>query len=190
MSGFKRGSVLGAGLALTSLLAACSGGAEPPAGETPQEQPKVAVNNPKDASAVPLCSLLSDDFARSLELQTPGEHVPQMVSGAGEACEWRSDEADSLSVSLSVLDRKIADYYAKPPFPYFSERSVAGNPAAVTLDSDPMQLGICDLYLGTQENQMLVSQVILPSTDKGKKDPCQVAQQTLEAAVTTLPPAK
>ena len=54
----------------------------------------------------------------------------------------------------------------------------------------PYRVGFCVLYLATQENQMIASQVILPGPKVGKVDGCQIAQKALEAAVPTLPPAK
>lgn len=200
MHKFGRGALVCSGAALLVTLTACSsGGTGSPAPEptgskqTSQAQSSVEISNPKDASAVPLCDLLPTETATSLGYKSQGKKQENMLDeNIPPMCEWEHPEDSSAGVALSVLNRKISDYYAHPEtWGYFKKLTVSGHPAAIAnMDPDPMRTGACNIYLGTQQNQMISSQAWLRGSEVGKKDPCQVARKALEAAVPTLPQAK
>lgn len=199
MHSSTRAMLVATGALLLAALTACSSGSEAQpenrpttAGPTPQAPSGVSITNPKNAAAVPLCDLLPSEAATSLGYKTQGEKRENMLnSDAPPACQWESPQDNGLVGSLTVLERRIGDYYANPStWSDFKKLTIAGHPAARANISDPMKTGQCSIYLGTQENQMISSQVTLPAPDTGKKDPCIKARKMLEAVVPTLPPAQ
>lgn len=197
MNGLKSSAAGLFALALVPIAGGCAlpGGST---GATPQPAPpppanSVKIDSPKDAKAVPLCNLLSPQAAQSLGVEPQGEPNENSIDPSQPPqCEWETANDDRLVVGLTVLDRNIArDYYATPQlWEDFAKLDVVGHPTVRANPRDPNKVGSCDLYLATQENQMIASQVILPSADAGKTDGCQIAQRALEAVVPGLPPAK
>lgn len=187
--------VASSGAVLLAVLTACSGGADTP----PKSQPSkssdttsVSISNPKDATAVPLCELLTPEEAQSLGYEPQGK-VEQggLEKDSPKVCEWDDPEVGAAQLHLGPAPRKIADYYAHPEtWSDFGKLTISGHPAVRANRGDPMKSGNCGIYLATQNDQMLVAQVSLLNTEVGKKDPCQVAKKALEAAVPDLPPAK
>ncbi len=199
MRKFGRGVLTCSGAALLMTLTACSSGGgqatpAPTASKEPsQNQSAVQINNPKDAAAVPLCDLLPAETTTALGYEAQGsEEEGGLDPDSPKACVWRTPgSSEGGQLALSVLPRRIADYYANPEtWINFEKMTVAEHPAAKANTADPMKAGACDIYLGTQKQQILASQVVLSSSATGKKDPCQVARKALEASVPTLPAAK
>ncbi|MDR7301780.1 DUF3558 domain-containing protein [Haloactinomyces albus] len=194
-----RATVTATGTLLLGTLTACSGGSgtEPdnqpaPSSRTSQASSGLSIAKPKNASAVPLCSLLPSEVATSLGYQAQGQKRENMLnSDAPPVCEWESPENSATGVTMRVLDRRIADYYANPStWSDFQKLTIAGHPAVRANQADPMKSGSCDIYLATRSDQMIASQVSVSTAEVGKKDPCVAARKVLEAVVPTLPPAK
>ncbi|WP_263251308.1 DUF3558 domain-containing protein [Saccharopolyspora rosea] len=190
---FKYSATFGAALALVGGLAACgtNGGG---AGEAqpPQPQPSAApkIPDPKDASAVPRCGLLSPEAASSLGLAVPGEERPDPVDPkAPSPCNWKTKD-DGGEVALTPIDnRSLQEYHDnRSKYADFKDLSVAGHPAVEANQGDPVQVGSCDIFLATKDGQVLSSQVDLYNNQG--KNPCELAQKALEAAVPALPAAK
>ncbi|WP_182546718.1 DUF3558 domain-containing protein [Halosaccharopolyspora lacisalsi] len=199
MRKFGRGVLTCSGAALLVTLTACSSGgrqaaSDPTASKQPsQNQSAIQINNPKDAAAVPLCDLLPAETATALGYETQGrKEQGGLDPDSPSACVWRTPgSSEGGQLALTVLNRKISDYYAHPEtWGDFKKLTVAGYPTARANTSDPKKAGICSIYLGTQQSQMISAQVTQSTSKVGKKDPCQVARKALEETVPTLPPAK
>ena len=198
MNGLKSSAIGLLALAILPIAGGCaapggSGGGAPQPAPAPPADNAVKIDSPKDARGVPLCNLLSPQAAQSLGFQPQGKQVENSLdSSQPPQCKWESAETDSQVITMTVLDRSIArDYYASPQtWKDFAKLDVAGHPAARANLDDPNSTGFCDIFLATQENQIVASQVMLPGNAPNKAESCQIAQKALEAAVPTLPPAK
>jgi len=193
MSGLKSSALGLLALAVVPIAGCASqGGTQQPAPQPPADS-AIKIDSPKDAKALPLCNLLSPQAAQSLGLKPQGEQEENSLNpGEPPMCRFESEGNDKLVLSMTVLDRNIAKDYLSAPQTWkdFSKLDVAGHPTVRANPDVPDKTGNCDLYLATQENQMVASQVTLPTTAPNKAESCQIAQKALEAAVPTLPPAK
>ncbi|GAA4619193.1 hypothetical protein GCM10023108_43050 [Saccharopolyspora hordei] len=191
----KRSAIIGTGLVLTGLVAACSGGAspgdatQPPNAPTETQASGPKIDAPKDAAAVDVCNLLPAEGATAIGLKPEGELVENMIDAeAPPGCDWRTE--DGTSVMLTPLsDRSLQEYYDhKSMYVDFQELEIAGHPAVRANEGDRMKDGFCNIFLGTKDGQVLASQTAMISD--GQTDPCDLAQKALEASVPTLPAAK
>jgi len=170
-------------LALAMPLAACS--SEQPAAQPPQpsteEASGVQVPNPKDATAIEPCDMLSAQAAAEIGLQPEGKSAHE---GAG--CRWYSEDR-SVSVSLTPLtDRSIQKYRdSKSAYEDYEEFTIAGHPVIRANQADPAKYGFCDFFLATNDNQLIQA----AGNDSSHADACGPAQKALEAAVPNLPAA-
>lgn len=150
ISGFRRSIVAAGGVTLSVVLAACSGGAgdESPASgsqstETSSSQttPGVDIANPKDATAVDVCSLLPEEAAQKLGVQAQGEKESNLTSSESstEPCVWES-EYGATSVSLAPLSNSSIKQYLDGSDSYsdFKELTISGHPAVRANRNDPM----------------------------------------------------
>ena len=195
LNGLKSSAAGLLALAVLPVATACGaqGGAPAPQPAPPPADNAVKIDAPKDAKALPLCGLLPPQAAQSLGLKPQGEQNEDALDPSRPPeCKWESEGSDKLEIGMSVLDRNIGrDYYASPQtWKDFAKLDVAGHPAARANLDDPNSTGFCDIFLATQENQIVASQVMLPGNAPNKAESCQIAQKALEAAVPTLPPAK
>ena len=197
MNGLKSSAVGLIALAVLPIAGGCAsqggstGGAQP--APPPPADNAVKIDAPKDAKGVPLCNLLSPQAAQSLGLKPQGqEEADDLNPSEPPMCRYESEGTDKLVLSMSVLERNISrDYLASPQtWQDFAKLDVVGHPAVRANVADPNQRGSCDIFLATQENQMVASQVSLPTTAPNKAESCQIAQKALEAAGPTLPLAK
>ncbi|MER7011205.1 DUF3558 domain-containing protein [Saccharopolyspora sp. NPDC000359] len=184
----KRGAVLGASLAMTALLAACGSQAPDPEEGSPQTTQASSgpqINDPKDAAAIPPCDILPEGTAANLGLKPQGREVED---SSNRVCSWSSpDDRDRLGLS-AIPNRSLSSYLDnRSQYADFAELTIAGHPAVRANRTDPKQMGGCAIFLATKNDQVLSSQVDF--FDK-TKDPCGLAQQALEAAVSALPAAK
>lgn len=171
-------------LALTISLTSCSSeepAAQPPQTATSEESSTVQVSNPKDATAVDACNMLSAQTATELGLDPKGNSVDE---GAG--CQWDSKDL-SRNVSLTVLqNQSIQEYYnGKSAYADYEELTIAGYPAVRANDGSPTEYGFCNFFLATDENQIIQA----AGGDSSHTDPCGLAQKALEDAVSNLPAA-
>jgi len=171
-------------LALAMPLAACSNAeptAQPPQPTTSEESSAVQIPNPKDATAIDPCSMLSAQTAAELGLKPEG-----WSSHEGAGCQWDSKDL-SRSVALIVLpDQNIQQYYEnKSIYTDYEEVTIAGYPAVRANQGDPAQDGFCDFFLATNDNQLIQAS----GGDSTHTDACGPAQKALEAAVPNLPAA-
>lgn len=173
-----------AALAAAMSLTACS--SEEPAAQPPQptnsaESSGVQVPNPKDATAVKPCDMLSDQAATELGIEPEGRSARE---GAG--CRW---DAKDLSLTLTLTSppgRSIQEFYnSKSAFVDYEELTIAGYPAVRANDGNPSQDGFCDFFLATNTNQLIQAS----GRDSSHTDPCGLAQKALEATVQNLPAA-
>ncbi|RCW40279.1 uncharacterized protein DUF3558 [Halopolyspora algeriensis] len=193
-----RAAVAAASAVLLGTLTACSGGsqAQPEnrpttTGPTPQAPSGVSITDPKDAAAVPLCDLLPSEAAKSLGFKDQGKKNEAILSDGPPFCVWKDPQGSGTKVMVSVLKRKIADYYASPDtWSDFRKITVASHPAVRANKGNPVNTGYCDVYLATQKSQILLSQVSVPASERPATKPCQLSRKVLEAVVPTLPPAQ
>lgn len=187
---FKRAVAFGAGVLIAGGVAGCSGSADE---EEAQQQPEtqantVAIDSPKDASSVDLCSLLPAETATSLGLEPEGEvdDGPSLSSDSPEMCTWKTPDG-SDGVKLGPIEgRSIQEYYEnKQSFVDYEETTIAGHPAVRANEGDPAQDGFCAMYAATTDRQLLYAH----TSDSSRTDPCGMAQKALEASVPTLPAA-
>ncbi|WP_092525133.1 DUF3558 domain-containing protein [Actinopolyspora saharensis] len=202
ISGFRRSIVAAGGVTLSVVLAACSGGAgdESPASgsqstETSSSQttPGVDIANPKDATAVDVCSLLPEEAAQKLGVQAQGEKESNLTSSESstEPCVWES-EYGATSVSLAPLSNSSIKQYLDGSDSYsdFKELTISGHPAVRANRNDPMTGGSCNIFLASKQGQVVQSYSRLNSEDTGNVDPCVKAKRTLELSVSSWPVAK
>ncbi|GAA4838961.1 hypothetical protein GCM10025787_19360 [Saccharopolyspora rosea] len=191
----KRSAIAGAGLLLSGLLAACGGGTAPQGDGSPGQPETRApsgpkINDPKDAAAVPRCSLLPPEAATSLGLSPQGEErANQIDPKAPSECAYTTPDGRD-SVALTPLsDRSIQEYYDnKSKYPDFQQLDIAGHPAVRANQGDPKSDGFCDFFLATKDGQVLASQSYSGSPQQN--DPCALSQKALESSVPALPAAK
>lgn len=191
---FVQAGATGFALLTAVAVSGCAGGGSAPAPQPAvPPQSAVQIQSPKDARAVQLCGLLPPAAAQSLQLSPQGEEREDSLdSNQPPVCEWKSAAGDPRSLSLRVDDMPIAPLLNQKPSTWgdYAKLNIAGYPAVRGNMGDPATSGFCGIYMATQENQMLVSNAALPGNEVGKTDACQIAQQGLEAAVASLPPAK
>src|SRR5690606_4004216 len=173
-----------AALAATMSLTACS--SEEPAAQPSQptnsvESSGVQVPNPKDATAVDPCDMLTEQTAVELGLRPKGRPSKQENS-----CQWASEDF-SLYASLSPIEnRSIQEYYEnKSTYADYGELTIAEHPAVRANRSNPTEDGHCDIFLAKNSNQVLYA----TARDSSYTDPCSLAQKSLEAAIPNLPSA-
>jgi uncharacterized protein DUF3558 len=184
----KQSAVLGASIALTMLLGACSGGSTDstqPSQQTTQAQSGPKISDPKDAKAVELCQLLPADAATALGLNSTGKVDEHGVNPAAPpTCTWESADGATI-VSMGPIDGSIQAYYnQKPTFADYQELTIAGYPTVRGNKGNPAQTGNCWMYLGISDSQLLSAFAM------SNADPCALTQKALEASVPTLPAAK
>lgn len=186
----KRAALIGAAFLLAGTSAACSSGG--PA-ESPAEPSKSAgsqIQDPKDASAVDPCALLSPEAAQNAGLDPAGKKAESLLEESPANCKWNAPGDFGTSVTLTPLtDRSIQTYRdGKAQFSDYQELTIAGHPAVRANKGDPAKDGFCRVQVGTKEGQVLEA---FSDTDPGSGvDPCGLAQRALEASVSGLPAAK
>lgn len=191
---FKRSAVLGTGAVLIGLLVGCSPGGAPSeegdaASQAPQKPSGPAISAPKDATAVDRCSLLSAEAAQSLGLAPRGEERPDPLDPDAPApCTWSDGGRARLSLT-PINDRSLQAYYDnQSQYVDYAALNIAGHPAVRANQGDPRTDGACDIFLATQDGQVLAAQSHV--NDVQDQDPCGLTQKALEASVPTLPAAK
>lgn len=191
---FTRGVVLGVGLILAGVSAACSaggGGGAPADQSAPPRASGPAINDPKDAAQGDVCSLLSAGGAASIGLEPQGKKAENTIDPKAPAgCTWSVAGEFGNRVMLTPLsDRSIQSYYDnKTQYSDFQELTIAGHPAVRANDGDPAQDGFCNIFAATKDGQVLTAQA---DTNSDKKvEPCGLAQKALETSIPSLPAAK
>ncbi|EHR63950.1 DUF3558 domain-containing protein [Saccharomonospora cyanea] len=166
------------------------GPAETPASSTAGtggEAPKVS--NPLDAASLVTdpCQALSSSQLDQLGL-TEGQPRPNEGLESG-ACRWERPEGSLDSVDLTVIAENgnglSALYADKESNEYFEPTEIAGYPAVYASLLDSRDSGICDLWIGVNEREVLHVMTNLAST-KTAEASCGLAADVAEAAITTL----
>ncbi|GAA4619198.1 DUF3558 family protein [Saccharopolyspora hordei] len=184
----KRSAVVGASLVVTSLLAACGSQSPDPGGEqtphTAQAPSGPQITDPRDAAALAPCDLLPAEAATSLGFDPEGQDESDPTR---RACAWRSqDGRDSLGLR-TLPDRSLSSYLDNTTqYTDFQELTIAGHPAVRANRNDPGELGDCDIFLATKDDQVLAS---MASRHDPDNDPCGLARHALEIVVPHLPTA-
>lgn len=193
MSSLGRAAVLCGGVMLAVTLSACSGGSSSGGqSNTPSPNAPAAsgISDPRDAATANLCSLLPPTTANAAGVAPQG--AAEISSTTHQpACTWEEagDGPRQVSITItpadiSVLNRQAGTYQD------FRKLQIAGHPAAIANHSAPGTADICETFVGTKNGQMLLAQGAVHPDSVGKEDPCQLAQQALQAAVPNLPSAK
>jgi hypothetical protein len=188
----KRAALAGVLLAL-GMSAGCSSArnsADEPAPAPPQSSGP-QIESPNDAAALDPCALLPQEGAQAAGLAPAGRKVEDPVDPEGPTgCAWDFPGKVGEGVTLTPMnDRSIQEYFQnRATYQDFQELTIANHPAARANNGDPAADGMCDVFLGTKDGQVLASQVnIDPASGV---DPCGLAQEALEASVPNLPAAK
>ncbi|MGI8307614.1 DUF3558 domain-containing protein [Saccharopolyspora hattusasensis] len=189
--GLKRSTVIAASALVVGGLAACSGpdssGGEPPRNPPQETATGPKVSDPRDPSAVDLCSLLPADKAVSLGYEGQGKVLKSPSPDSPETCSWGTADRNNTVSLAPIKDRSIQDYYDnKSKFVDFQELTISGHPAVRANKGDPAKDGWCSIYLATTDSSLLYAF----ARDSSKADACGIAQKALEASVPTLPAAR
>lgn len=198
---FRHAAAAGAGLILTMILTACSGGsgAEGTPGSNQTQQPATSqvssgpeIANPKNATAMDVCSLLPGKAAGTLGVQSDGEKDSNdLKSSLPDACVWESPGSGATKISLTAIDdRSIQEYYDNSAqYADFKKLTIADYPAVRANKNDPMVGGSCYVFLASKRNQVVMSSARLNAKDTGKVDPCDMAKKALKLSVSSWPAA-
>ncbi|WP_246195890.1 DUF3558 domain-containing protein [Halopolyspora algeriensis] len=195
--------MLGAGLLLTVALTACSGGsgAGTPSDQSGRQLPTTApsgsaapvIANPKDATAMSVCSLLSSEAATTLGLNPTGKKESKLTAPKSpDSCEWESPGSGATKVSITAFNgRSIQQYYNNSSeYSDFEKLRIAEHPAVRANKNDPMVGGSCAVFLASKENQVVMAYARLNAEDTGKVDPCGMAKKAFELSVPSWPAAQ
>ncbi|MHA6798666.1 DUF3558 domain-containing protein [Bounagaea algeriensis] len=192
----KRNAAASLLLAAAGVLTACSGGGSPEGGaQSESAQPEQSassgkqVENPKNASGVSPCDFLSPQKAESLGMNPEGEERSSVTTGS-QTCGWDNPDSGNHLDMAVIEDRSIQSYLQKRnTYTDFAELDIAGYPAVRANKANPQEIGACDVFLATSENQVVSSQIDIMD-GPARNDPCGAAQQALEEAVSNIPDAK
>ncbi len=168
-----------------------TGAAEQAQGQPSQEQQSgVQIDTPKDASQVDLCGLLPPELAEKFELPPEGKPDTSITTGE-ETCRWsNADVGRGLDIT-AIGDRSLQTYLDnRDQYTDFEQVQIAGQPAVRANKGTPPQDGgrFCDFFVALNENQVLSSQATGANSEA--EDPCQIAREGAEKAVSNIPPAK
>lgn len=151
------------------------------------EAPKVV--DPLDPTSVvnDPCGALSSSQLDQLGL-TEGEERPNEGLESG-ACRWQRATESLDSVSLSVVveneDGLNALYADKGSYEYFEPTEVSGYPAVYASLLDSRDSGICDLWIGVNDHEVVHIMTNLAS-EKNADASCGLAADAADAVITTL----
>ncbi len=183
-------------LVCAGALAGCASGGDEETGTADQaqgdpsqeKQSGVQIDNPKDASQVDLCGLLPPELAEKFGLSAEGEPDQSITTGE-ETCSWSSaDEGSGLNIA-AIADRSLQTYLDNSDqYVDFEQVQIAGHPAVRANEGNPQEDGYCDFFVALNDNQMLSSQATVANSDPD--DPCQIAREGAEEAVSNIPDAK
>ncbi|WP_298179553.1 DUF3558 domain-containing protein [Saccharomonospora sp.] len=154
---------------------------------TEAEAPKVT--DPLDTVSLVTdpCGALSSSQLDRLGL-AEGEERPNEGFESG-ACSWERTEESLDSVNLSVIveneDGLNSLYADKESNEYFEPTEVAGYPAVYASLLDSRDSGICDLWIGVNDHEVVHIMTNLASAENAEAS-CELAADAAEAVVTTL----
>ncbi|TLW93334.1 DUF3558 domain-containing protein [Saccharomonospora piscinae] len=193
------------GVALTAavvaaLLTACDDGGRtspplPPPSPSPSsgspdaggEAPSVP--NPLDSASLTgdPCAALTEE--QRSELGLAAGSVRESAETAGDACRWERTE-DSLDLAdLALVTENangLSDIYGfEDRNDYFEPTEVAGYPAVYTGLIDNRDSGMCDLWVGVNDSEVLYILTNLASADTAEAS-CGLAADVADAAISTL----
>lgn len=197
MSLFGRSAAVCGGVVLALTLSACSGGGDSQGGDTGSAKPAppgnsgTAIKDPKDAAAADLCSLLPPNTANAIGVDPHGQAKSSEVTN-DKTCGWK-ENTDNIGKGLTITltSKDISGVYGQPQaYADFERLTIAGYPAARANQAQRGTVDTCHVFVATKPGQMLMAQGAVAPDKVGKDDPCQIAQQALEAAVPLLPSAK
>ncbi|SDR03356.1 Protein of unknown function [Actinopolyspora saharensis] len=151
------------------------------------------IANPKDAAATDVCSLLSARAATELGLSPEGERKSSLIDESDpDSCYWQDPGDRATKSRFRVFEgRSIQSYYENPgEFQDFKKLTISGYPAARANKGDPVSAGSCNVYLATQQNQLVATSAHVSVEDTGKVDPCAKAKKALKLSVSSWPAAE
>lgn len=203
-NGLRRSVTVVGGVVLSVVLASCSGGSGAESGSPSsggqstdtsgsQSSSEVEIANPKDASATDVCSLLSADAATELGLSPEGEKKSSLTGESDpNSCYWKDPEDSATKSRFRVFGgRSIQSYYDNSgDFQDFKKLTISGYPAVRANKGDPMSAGSCNVYLATQQSQLVATSAHINAEDTGKIDPCARAKKALKLSISSWPAAK
>ncbi|MHA6797815.1 DUF3558 domain-containing protein [Bounagaea algeriensis] len=186
-----------AAMALVSAgaLAGCTSGGDEGTGTADQargqpsqeKQSGVQIDNPKDASQIDLCGLISPESAEKFGFSPQGKSEASITTGE-ETCTWNNlNEGSGLDIT-AIGDRSLQTYLDnREQYTDFEQVQIAGHPAVRANKGEPPQEGgrFCDFFVALNDNQVLSSQATAANPDVD--DPCQISRQGAEEAVSNIP---
>ncbi|WP_219905422.1 DUF3558 domain-containing protein [Actinopolyspora mortivallis] len=188
---------------MSAVLAACGGSGAQPSPEpgdpsmagssTSQDSSTVEIANPKDVTAIDVCDLLPDSAASSLGMKPEGERKSNgLKESLPDACVWEDPDDGGSKISLTAIDgRSIQVYYDnRSTYQDFEKINVEGYPAVRANKISSENLGSCNIFLGVNQKQVVMTRVRLNNEETGAVNPCDRAKRALELSVSSWPDAE
>ncbi|MEV8613139.1 DUF3558 domain-containing protein [Amycolatopsis sp. NPDC051373] len=183
-------------LALTCVVAACSGST----GGTPEPSPSSPSSagpaTPKIESPLPAsliqgdpCAALTPAQVDSLFTNPPTRDQAAKDTGVAKSCGWHDIDRGSLVGIQFVYAWKhgLSDVYATQGRGFFKVLApVQGYPVAAYGPSDLRSKGMCNVAVGIADNAAFEADVQFANSAVGKGDPCDDARKVADLAITTL----
>ncbi|MFD2495073.1 DUF3558 domain-containing protein [Amycolatopsis jiangsuensis] len=188
------------GLALLSVLVACSGTTAGTATPGPSSAPVTSssgfpvptVANPLPASLIQgdPCKALTDAQIGGLFTNTPTRSPAAKDTGVAKSCSWGDDDRGSIAGIQFVYawKRGLADVYATQERGGFFKvlAPVQGYPVVAYGPSDDRSRGRCSVAVGISDNAAFEADATVARSEVSKGDPCDDARKIADLALTTL----
>ncbi|WP_198042848.1 DUF3558 domain-containing protein [Actinoalloteichus fjordicus] len=204
ITSLRRLSLVGLYFLILSACSVESGGSASPAvtsaaDETGATEPDVSgqsadpsvpvVRDPKDATGLDVCELVSPAAAATAGFDPSGRRDE---AEGYEACRWAPLDDSLAGVSVNVRDDRggLSLFYDQEElFSDFTEFSVGGNPGVQATIGGSDDSSICDVHVGLSDSQYISFRSSRGPDQPDDLDSCDQAFRLAEAVVPELPDA-